>query len=66
MTQLELIREAIEKIVVTEGEDAGVVLLSDEAPVHHEFVNGKPVQVYDLEYFSELGTALVNLHRMTL
>ncbi len=60
--QLAAIREAIDKIVVTDGEDAGVILLSDESPTHYsELVKG---QVYDFENFSPLGDALVALAKL--
>jgi len=52
-------RQRIEKIVCTEGVDKGVVLLSNEGPTHYdEEVDG---QVYDHEYFSPLGDALIGL-----
>lgn len=56
------IRKAIEAIVVPEGEDAGVILKSSESRVTP--VPGVGV-VYDNEYFSELGEALVALWKMT-
>lgn len=51
------------EIVVTEGEDAGVILKSWESPTHQEFYASeqRSFPVYDNEYFSELGEALVNL-----
>lgn len=50
------------EIVITEGEDAGVVLLSQDGTTHYdESVKG---QVYDHNYFSPLGDALMNLWRL--
>lgn len=56
------IRTKLESIVCTEGTDAGVVLLSQDAPTHTEIVQGQPMQVYDHEYFSPLGDALIELY----
>lgn len=56
------IRKAIEAIVIPEGEDAGVILKSSESRVTP--LPGIGV-VYDNEYFSELGEALVELWKMT-
>ena len=56
------IRQAINKIVVTEGCDAGVILLSDESPTH--FDPKAECQVYDHENFSPLGDALVALAKL--
>jgi hypothetical protein len=60
--QLSAIREAIDKIVVTEGQDAGVILLSDDSPTH--FDPEAKCQVYEHENFSPLGDALVALARL--
>ena len=60
--RMQEIRAKLESIVCTEGEDAGVVLLSQDGPTHTEIVNGQPVQVYDHEYFSPLGDALMELY----
>lgn len=54
----------LEEIVCTEGCDAGVVLLSEEGPTHQEVWDGKPVRVYDHEYFSPLGDALIALYKI--
>lgn len=57
------IRKQLGAIVCTEGIDAGVVLLSHEGPTHFDpEVN---MQVYDHEYFSPLGDALIALHCLT-
>lgn len=63
--RITVIRHKLERIVVTEGEDAGVVLLSQEGPTHPEVVGGRIVQVYDHEYFSPLGDALMELWKLT-
>lgn len=60
---IEAVRSKLEDIVCTEGEDAGVVLLSTEAPYEPERVNGIPV--YQLEYFTPLGEALMDLYKKT-
>lgn len=52
-------RTAVEKIVVTSGVDAGVVLLSSESPTHYDAAH--KCHVYDYENFSPLGDALVAL-----
>ena len=59
------IREKLRQIVVTEGEDAGVILLSWESPMHQEEHGGRTIQVYDHEYFSPLGDALMELWKLT-
>ena len=56
-------RTAIEEIVCTEGCDKGVVMLSHEGPTHYD-AEAK-CQVYDHEYFSPLGDALIALHDLT-
>jgi hypothetical protein len=56
----------LQKIVVTEGEDEGVVLLSNDGPCHPEVDPRDPtqtMQVYDHYFFSPLGDALIRLHR---
>ena len=58
-----LLREAkadLEKIVCTEGCDAGVIYLSSESPTHYD--PEVKWQVYNHENFSPLGDALVALH----
>lgn len=58
-------KELLEKIVCTEGEDAGVIWLSDHSPTHaHTLANGRTIRVYDHEYFSPLGDALVGLWKV--
>lgn len=60
--RLAAIRDALAKIVISEGEDAGVILLSSDSTTHYaEQAKG---QVYDHENFSPLGDALVNLARL--
>lgn len=61
---LGLIREKLESIVVTKGEDAGLVLLSQDGPTHPEKHGGETIQVYDHEYFSPLGDALIELYKI--
>ena len=57
--------QLLEEIVVTEGCDTGVVLLSDHGTTHKEMdTDGKVIEVYDLEYFSPLGNALIRLHKI--
>lgn len=47
-------------IVCTDGCDAGIILVDDHSPTHYDpEVKG---QVYDHEYFSPLGDALIALH----
>lgn len=60
--QLAAIQEAIPNIVCTEGEDAGVVLLSNDGVTHYD--KERDCQVYELEYFSPLGEALMALHKL--
>lgn len=56
------LRHTLEEIVCTKGEDKGVVLKDHNSHTHAEVVNGETVFVYDNEYFSELGEALIKLH----
>lgn len=65
LARLDEIRTKLESIVCTEGTDAGVVMLSYDGPTHTEIVNGQPLQVYDHEYFSPLGDALMELYKLT-
>lgn len=58
-SRLAKIAAVLETAVCTEGCDKGVVLLSDYGPTHTEVVDGRPMQVYDHEYFSPLGDALI-------
>jgi hypothetical protein len=53
----------LERIVCTEGEDAGVILLDHEGTTHTEEIDGRKVSVYDHAYFSPLGDALIALHK---
>ena len=56
------IREAVEDVVVTKGEDKGVVLMSIASPtVYNEELK---CQVYIHDNFSPLGDALVKIHEM--
>jgi len=56
------ISEKLKEIVCTEGCDKGVVMLSSEGPVHYdEELKG---QVYDHEFFSPLGDALIEIYHM--
>ena len=57
--RLKTAAEAVEKIVIDEGTDAGVILLSWESPYHYD-ADAK-CQVYDHENFSPLGDAMVAL-----
>ena len=58
----------LEEIVVTEGKDAGVILLSSESTFHKVFIPtlGKEVEYYDNQYFSPLGDALIKLYEILL
>lgn len=59
MTPEQAAIDCLKRIVCTEEPDAGVVLLSNDGPcTFHEGVG----QVYDHEYFSPLGDALMELH----
>lgn len=69
--RLDAIVEQLKAIVVVEGEDRGVVLLSQDAPtriIRSGLVNGRPpldgreVVAYELEHFSPLGEALIALY----
>ena len=60
--RLAAIREQLGKIVVSEGEDAGVILLSNESPTHYD-ADAK-CQVYNHQNFSALGDALVTLAQL--
>lgn len=62
MSDLARIRQQLESIVVTVGEDKGVILVSDASPTHYSAELGG--QVYDHEYFSPLGGALIELWEM--
>lgn len=56
------IKAKVEEIVCTKGEDAGVVMLSNDAPATR--VEGFDHPVYDLEYFSPLGEALIEVYKL--
>lgn len=60
--RLTAIREKLKDVVCTVEPDAGVVLLSQEGPCHYD--EAARCQVYDHEYFSELGTALIELFKL--
>ena len=60
--RLAAIRELLATIVIAEGEDAGVILLSDQSPSH--FDPEAKCQVYDYQNFSPLGDALVALAKL--
>jgi len=61
-SRLQKISDTMENIVVTEGEDAGVVLLSTEAPCRYEA--GSNVAIYGLPYFSPLGESLMEVYHL--
>lgn len=60
-SKLAAVRAKLQKVVITEGVDSGVVLLSSEGTTHSEIRDGKPCQVYDHVHCSALGDALVEL-----
>ena len=60
--KLSEIRDALAEIVISEGDDAGVILLSAESTTHHDPQFN--CRVYDHEYFSPLGDALVAVVRL--
>lgn len=58
--QLAEARTLLEKIVVVDGQDKGVVLKDTESPTYYEHaVEG---WVYKYQHFSQLGDALIELH----
>jgi len=61
-TRIHAIRTALEEIVVPDGIDAGVILLSDASPTKYD--PEAKCQVYLHENFSPLGDALVALHKL--
>lgn len=63
--RLSKIAAILETAVCTEGIDKGVILLSNDGPTHHESVDGRTIQVYDHEYFSPLGDALIAAWHLT-
>ena len=56
---LSALRDQIADIVIPDGEDAGVILLSDDSPSDYDAT--LKCQVYRHMYFSPLGDALVAL-----
>ena len=52
-------RAILETAVCIHEPDVGVVLLSQDSPTHTERMNDRSFQVYDLDYFSPLGEALI-------
>ena len=64
LNALNSIQAKLENIVCTVEPDAGVVLLSEHGTTHEEVWNGKTVQVYDHEYFSPLGDALMEVWKL--
>lgn len=62
MSHLEEIKQQLEEIVCTEGEDRGVILKSWDSPMHLEKVGAVEMSVYDHQNFSELGDALIKLY----
>jgi len=57
-------RAKLQEIVCTEEVDAGVVLLSNDGPTHKEKLGDREFEVYDHQYFSPLGDALIELHKI--
>lgn len=62
MVALELLLKKLNEIVVTEGVDKGVILLSSESPTHWD--EEAQCYVYEHDYFSPLGDALIELYEM--
>ena len=60
--KLAAIRDAMAKIVIFEGTDSGVILLSSESPTYYDLQ--AKCQVYKHEHFSPLGDAIVAVARM--
>lgn len=52
----------LKTIAEVDGQDAGVIYLSDYSPTHTEKINGRQITVYNHENFSELGDALVAMY----
>ena len=61
-TKITQISDALGAIVIDEGEDAGVILLSWDSPTHYDAK--LKCEVYEYENFSPLGDALVALAKM--
>lgn len=60
--QLRAIRQALDEIVISKGEDAGVVLLSPES--RQTWNADRQCHQYEHDYFSPLGYALVALAKL--
>jgi len=60
---LATMREKLEAIVCTDGEDAGLIMVSDMAPTSYDPTLG--CEVYKHIYFSPLGDALMDLWKLT-
>lgn len=60
--RLAKIRDALAEIVISDGDDAGVVILDGHSTCHYD--PELNCQVYDHEYFSPLGEALVGLAKL--
>lgn len=57
--RLARVAEILEAAVCTQPPDEGVVVLSQDGRTHKETINGKTISVYDNDYFSPLGDALM-------
>lgn len=64
-SRLAKIAAVLETAVCTVEPDKGVVMLSNDGPTHTEIVDGRPMQVYDHEYFSPLGDVLIAAWHLT-
>jgi len=62
-SKLVSIARKIKQIVCTEGEDTGVVILSNDSPTQYDAE--RKCEVYLHDNFSPLGDALISLWRMT-
>ncbi len=60
--EVEALLTKLQTIVCHDGCDAGVVYLDQEGKTHYD--EEQQCQVYDLEFFSPLGQALMELHQM--
>lgn len=63
--RLSSIQGILEEAVCTVEPDKGVILLSDDGLTHTETHGGKEIQVYDHQYFSPLGDALIEAWRLS-
>lgn len=61
--QLARINVAIREIVCTEGEDTGMIMLSNDSPTRYDAE--RKCHIYIHENFSPLGDAMISLWRMT-